>query len=175
LTIVNIELYIQSGIVESYVLGLASPGEVAEFEQLLPHFPELKDALSDFEYQLELFALDHEVPPPPGSRERIEARLRETPSVRPPIHEEKRYRRDASGDYIRVEASSGLIKVHKYWRTTFIAILSSRRSCWRWLFIISWSTDMLKSRSYRWNSKWARRAVEGAVGKINFGRSVPCD
>ena len=122
LTIVNIELYIQSGIVESYVLGLASPGEVAEFEQLLPHFPELKEALSDFEYQLELFAIDHEVPPPPGSRERIEARLRETPVIRPPVHEEKRYRRDTSGDYIRVEASSGLIKVHKYWRTAFIAI-----------------------------------------------------
>lgn len=122
MTIVNIELYIQSGIVESYVLGLASPGEVAEFEQLLPHFPELKEALSDFEYQLELFAIDHEVAPPPGSRERIEARLREMPAVRRPIREEKQYRRNASGDYIRVEASSELIKVHKYWRTAFIAI-----------------------------------------------------
>jgi hypothetical protein len=98
LTIVNIELYIQSGIVESYVLGLASPAEVAEFEQLLPHFPLLKDALSDFEYQLELFAIDHEVPPPPGSRERIEARLREMPAVRRPIHEEKRYRREPRGN-----------------------------------------------------------------------------
>jgi anti-sigma-K factor RskA len=115
-------LYIQSGIVESYVLGLASPAEVAEFEQLLPHFPQLKDALSDFEYQLELFAIDHEVPPPPGSRERIEARLRETPAVRRPVREEKRYRRNATADYIRVEASSELIKVHKYWRTAFIAI-----------------------------------------------------
>ena len=122
MTIVNIELYIQSGIVESYVLGLASPGEVAEFEQLLPHFPELKEALSDFEYQLELFAIDHEIPPPPGIRERIEARLREMPAVRRPIREEKQYRRNASGDYIRVEASSELIKVHKYWRTAFIAI-----------------------------------------------------
>ena len=118
----NIELYIQSGIVESYVLGLASPAEVAEFEQLLPHFPELKDAMSDFEYQLELFAIDHEIPPPPGIRERIEARLREMPAVGRPIREEKRYRRNASGDYIRVEASSELIKVHKYWRTAFIAI-----------------------------------------------------
>ena len=104
----NIELYIQSGIVESYVLGLASPAEVAEFEQLLPHFPQLKEAMSDFEYQLELFAIDHEIPPPPGIRERIEARLREMPAVRRPIHEEKRYRRSVSGDYLRVEASSGL-------------------------------------------------------------------
>ena len=74
---VNIELYLQSGIVESYALGLATPLEVAEFEQLLPHYPELKERLSDFEYQLELFAIDNEVPPPPGTKERIEARLRD--------------------------------------------------------------------------------------------------
>jgi anti-sigma-K factor RskA len=78
---VNIELYIQSGIIESYALGLASPSEVAEFEQLLPHFPELKEALSDFEYHLELFAIENEAPPPPGARERIEARIRELPAV----------------------------------------------------------------------------------------------
>jgi len=119
---VNIELYIQSGIVESYVLGLASPAEVEEFEQLLPHFSELKDAMSDFEYQLELFAIDHEAPPPPGIREKIAARLRETPVVRRPVHEERRYKRDASGDYLRVDVTSDQIKVHKYWRTAFIAI-----------------------------------------------------
>jgi anti-sigma-K factor RskA len=79
---VNIELYIQSGIVESYALGLATPGEREEFEQLLPHYPELGLALSEFEYQLELFAIEHEVAPPPGTREQIEARVRETPAVR---------------------------------------------------------------------------------------------
>jgi hypothetical protein len=89
----------------------------------LPHFPELKDALSDFEYQLELFAIDHEIPPPPGSRERIEARLRKMPAVRRPARSSNGYyRRSPSAEYIRVESSSGLIKVHKYWRTAFIAI-----------------------------------------------------
>jgi len=68
-------MYMQSGIVESYALGLATVEEVDEFEQLLPHFPELKDALSDFEYHLELFSIDHEIPPPVGTREKIEARL----------------------------------------------------------------------------------------------------
>ena len=118
----NIELYIQSGIVESYVLGLASTAEVAEFEQLLPHFPELKDALSDFEYQLELFSIDHEVPPPPGSRERIEARLREKPAVRRPARSRNDYyRRQGSPEYIRVESSSSThIWVHKNWRAWFI-------------------------------------------------------
>jgi hypothetical protein len=80
---VNIELYIQSGIVESYVLGLATPFERDELEQLIPHYPELKVALSDFEYQLELFALDNEEPPPPEVRERIRARIQDIPAVRP--------------------------------------------------------------------------------------------
>jgi anti-sigma-K factor RskA len=122
LNIVNIELYIQSGMVESYVLGLATAAEVEEFEQLLPHFPELKEALSDFEYQLELFAIDNEVPPPPGIREKIEARLRETPAVRRPVHEGRRYKRNSSGEYIQVNVTSDQIKVHKYWRTAFIAV-----------------------------------------------------
>jgi len=121
---VNIELYLQSGIVESYALGLATPLEAAEFEQLLPHYPELKESLSDFEYQLELFAIDSEVPPPPGTKERIEARLREIPAL-PEIREDKgrgSRRQKRTGEYIPVEVSSPYIRVHKRWRTFFIAV-----------------------------------------------------
>jgi anti-sigma-K factor RskA len=78
----DMEQYIGSGIVESYALGLATAMEREEFEQLMPHCPELRTALSDFEYQLELFAIDNEVPPPPGLREQIQARIRETTMLR---------------------------------------------------------------------------------------------
>ncbi|HEV2482785.1 MAG TPA: hypothetical protein VGS79_24135 [Puia sp.] len=73
----DIEQYIRSGIVESYALGLATASERAEFEQGMVQYPELKAALSVFEYQLEQFAICHETPPPPGLREQIEARVRE--------------------------------------------------------------------------------------------------
>lgn len=72
----NIEEYIRSGMIESYALGLATGAEVAEFELLMARYPELRIALSDFEYQLEAFALVHETPPPAGMRELIEARLK---------------------------------------------------------------------------------------------------
>ncbi|HXO78137.1 MAG TPA: hypothetical protein VN824_22940 [Puia sp.] len=120
----NIELYLQSGIVESYALGLATAPEVAEFEQLLPHYPELREVLSDFEYHLELFAIDNEEPPPPGIKERIEARLREIPAV-PETRQDKghNYRRQKrTGEYIPVEVSTPYIRVHKHWRTFFIAV-----------------------------------------------------
>lgn len=71
----DIEQYIRSGIVESYALGLATASERVEFEQLVAVNPALKAALSAFEYQLELFALCHETPPPAGMREKIIDRL----------------------------------------------------------------------------------------------------
>jgi hypothetical protein len=120
---VNIELYIQSGIVESYALGLATPFEVAEFEQLLPHFPELQEALSEFEYHLELFSLDNEVPPPPGLREKIKGRIRELPVVPEKGADGDRVRGEKKAtEYIPVEVSTPYIRVHKRWRTFFIIV-----------------------------------------------------
>ena len=120
---VNIELYIQSGIVESYALGLATEPERDEFEQLMPHYPELGLALSEFEYQLELFAIENEVPPPTGTREQIEARLRETPMRRPGGgRSRERAARDGAGNYLHVETSSNHIRVHKAWKTLFIVV-----------------------------------------------------
>jgi anti-sigma-K factor RskA len=120
---VNIELYIQSGIIESYALGLATVSEREEFEQLMPHYPELKTALSDFEYQLELFAIENEIPPPPGVRAQIDARIREAPVERPAHDDRHKSRaRDAGAAYLNVESSSNHIRVHKAWRTLFIVV-----------------------------------------------------
>jgi hypothetical protein len=119
----NIELYIQSGIIESYALGLVTVPEREEFEQLMPHYPELKAALSDFEYQLELFAIDNEIPPPPEIREQIEARIRETPVVRSEPGRRRNGHSSRSGTtYLNVETSSNHIRVHKAWKTFFIVI-----------------------------------------------------
>ena len=117
----NIELYIQSGIVESYVLGLATQTEREEFELLMPHYHELKVALSDFEYQLELFAIDNEEPPPPEVRERIQARIHDVPTVRPSKNGNGR-RHQSRTNYLHVETSSNHIRVHKAWKTLFIVV-----------------------------------------------------
>jgi anti-sigma-K factor RskA len=53
----NIQAYIESGIIETYVLGLASPSESAEFEQLCAQYPELIAARNKFEEGLEKHAL----------------------------------------------------------------------------------------------------------------------
>ena len=89
----------------------------------MPHYPELKTALSDFEYQLELFAIDNEIPPPPGLREQIETRIRETPIVRPARDGRRGPRaKDSGSAYLHVESSSNHIRVHKAWKTLFIVV-----------------------------------------------------
>ncbi len=59
----NVQEYIQSGIVESYVLGLATPDESREFEQYCTQYPELMAAREAFELSLEKEAFRHAVKP----------------------------------------------------------------------------------------------------------------
>lgn len=62
----NIKEYISSGIVESYVLGLASEEEKVEFEKLCLQYPELVAARNSFEISLEKQAFA-DAPEPPAA------------------------------------------------------------------------------------------------------------
>jgi anti-sigma-K factor RskA len=68
---VNIKEYISSGIVESYVLGLASEQERIEFEQLCAQYPELVEARTNFELLLEKQAMENAEAPPVNSKDKI--------------------------------------------------------------------------------------------------------
>ncbi len=72
----NTQEYIQSGIIESYVLGMASSAEAAELEQLCLQYPEIKQALTDFESALEANALNKAIAPPPQLKQQIFASLK---------------------------------------------------------------------------------------------------
>lgn len=67
----DIKEYISSGIIESYVLGLASPEERAEFEKLCLPYPELVQARNHFELELEKLAQDSAIKPPAELKEKI--------------------------------------------------------------------------------------------------------
>lgn len=73
----NVQDYISSGIVESYVLGLASPEEQKEFEQLCLQYPELVEARTAFEISLEQQAMQNAVPPPGSLKAEIQAALQQ--------------------------------------------------------------------------------------------------
>lgn len=70
----NVQEYIESGIIESYVMGLASESERAEFERLCGKYPELVSARRNFEERLEGHASENaEVPPPDVKAKVLEA------------------------------------------------------------------------------------------------------
>lgn len=67
----NVQEYISSGIVESYVLGLASDEERREFEQMCIQHPEVIAARNAFELALEREVMQNAMTPPLDLKEKI--------------------------------------------------------------------------------------------------------
>jgi anti-sigma-K factor RskA len=67
----NIQEYISSGIIQSYVLGLAGPEDQAEFERMCAEHPEIMAARHAFELQLENQALSQAIDPPADLKNKI--------------------------------------------------------------------------------------------------------
>jgi anti-sigma-K factor RskA len=72
---VNVQAYILSGIVESYVLGLASPEEQAEFESMAAQHPEVLQARIAFEIALEGQAMANAIEPPASVKDELREKL----------------------------------------------------------------------------------------------------
>jgi anti-sigma-K factor RskA len=68
---VNLKEYIASGIIESYVMGLASESERAEFEQMCAQHPELVAERRKFEESLEAYAAEQAIRPPQEVKAKI--------------------------------------------------------------------------------------------------------
>lgn len=71
----NVKEYIQSGIVESYVLGVATEAERQEFEQLCASYPEIVEARDSFERSLEAQLMQDAVAPPAFLKEKIHQQI----------------------------------------------------------------------------------------------------
>lgn len=77
----NIQAYIESGILEEYVLGTVTPQEKQEVECMSHIYPEIKEELLRTESALEEYALKHQATPPPALKESIFAQMNfETPA-----------------------------------------------------------------------------------------------
>ena len=105
----NIKEYISSGIVESYVLGLASEQERAEFEQLCLQYPELIAARNDFEEKLEKQAFQQAITPPAFLKEKVMVNIHDQVS---PAKEAKIITMDTrprSSNWLRFVAAASVI------------------------------------------------------------------
>ena len=71
----NIQAYIESGILEEYVLGTVSSQEKQEVECMSHIYPEIKEELMRTESALEQYALKHQTPPPASLKETLFAQM----------------------------------------------------------------------------------------------------
>lgn len=67
----NIQEYIESGILESYLLGTTNPEESAEVERLAEEYPAIQMELMDLQGTLENYALQFEQEPPIALKSRV--------------------------------------------------------------------------------------------------------
>ncbi len=102
----NVQEYIESGIIESYVMGLASEPERAEFERLCTLNPELLAARKKFEERLEGYASENAVIPPPEVKVKVleaigksasRAETSSTPKIITMLHEEQQPEKGTRG------------------------------------------------------------------------------
>lgn len=120
--------YLTSGILEGYLLGLVSDKEKEELERVLTTDPDVLADFNELEAQVELYFLNNAVPPPPGVKTAIEQRINETEIQKREPDTHSRFREPTSEtappnpNYIDVAVSDTHIRVHKNWRTAFIAI-----------------------------------------------------
>jgi len=78
---VNVQEYISSGIVESYVLGLASDEERKEFEKACEQYSEVLQARIAFETALEKQAMENAIIPPADLKTKIFDQINKTGRV----------------------------------------------------------------------------------------------
>ncbi len=67
----NIEEYILSGIIETYVLGMADAEEAAELAQLKSKHPEIQAAIDSFEASLEMTAMANAIAPAADTKSKL--------------------------------------------------------------------------------------------------------
>lgn len=122
--------FIESGILEAYVIGATSEHENEEVLYMKQHYPAVQKELKEIETSLELMARHMAIPPPPNLWDRIEDEIsglvvtdKSKPAEKDYNHNQDRQRTAKPGpDYIEVEAHSSHMRIHKAWKWVFAAV-----------------------------------------------------
>ena len=125
----KIKEYIESGVLEAFVLGAASEAEQRELMQIKRQYPEVNESLAELEADMERIAQYMAVPPPPDMLARIENNINdlviapETEIMRP-VEREWRQNNGTENKsrYIEVESESNYMRLHKTWKWVFAAV-----------------------------------------------------
>jgi len=128
--VVKIKEYLESGILEAYVLGSASEAETRDLLYLKAQYPEVQEALDFLEIDLERMAQHMAIKPPPEVWARIEGNINnllgepdfEALTLNKLPNEKGHDSKKHKDNFIEVEGASSHMRVHKAWRWVFAAV-----------------------------------------------------
>ena len=120
----------------AYLSGLVSAEEQAKLERVLTTDVDVRADLTELETAIEQHFLENAVPPPPSVRDALLKRLGDEWQIEKQQSETySRFRHEPvqptapQPNYVNVEVSDTHIRVHKNWRTAFIAIFILAKVC----------------------------------------------
>ena len=67
----NVQAYIESGVIESYVLGMIDMQDASELQGLSNQYPEIRRDIEKFEYLLEKASFTNAIGPPPALKQKL--------------------------------------------------------------------------------------------------------
>ncbi|MFD1256425.1 hypothetical protein ACFQ3S_06415 [Mucilaginibacter terrae] len=125
----NVKEFIESGVLEAYVMGSASAGEEQEVLRMKNNYAQVQEAITELETDLEELARSIAVPPPPNMWNRIETEFNEIATIpNNPLEigdrqkRQYRERENKENQYIHVESESTHMRIHKNWKYVFAAV-----------------------------------------------------
>lgn len=135
----ELEQYISTGIIESFLLGLATPDEVAELQRMRLRFPGLETEIAAVERRMEKAAFDGAVPPPA----RVWQGIRQHLDWESSFQEEKLEDERKHYTFINMQPKAGTyISVHRSWKIILILFFILSK-----LFLIGFLYFYFKSQS----------------------------
>jgi hypothetical protein len=114
--------YIESGIIESYLLGLASADEVELFERMRSLYPDLNTEIAATEYQLQKLMQEDGITPPAKVWNKIAARLSHNDNGGYYSSPGGRSKPASPFTYV-LHPRNNTITVSIWWRCAFIALV----------------------------------------------------
>ncbi|MEO6685533.1 MAG: hypothetical protein ABIN24_06190 [Dyadobacter sp.] len=117
--------FIESGILESYLLGMSTDEEQHQVNQMVMTHSEISEYLVRFEKNIQGYFLQSAVPPPADVREIVQFRSNKTDVTKKGNHTYYDMPKDNTvkkDNYLDIEVNDTYIKVHKWWRPAFVAV-----------------------------------------------------
>ena len=122
MSVENLKAYIESGVLELYVLGDLSPEEALQVEEMASQYPEVRDEIAAIEQAMEQYAMQNAVEPSADVETRLFEKLglsevEENVNVQPePIYTEE-------PRIIRLDGSDAKVRTLRYALVACIALL----------------------------------------------------